>query len=108
MKQWTRLFILILGCFVAVNAFAQRNTSNKNPLLSVFQKMDANHDGILTAQEFVAANSQMGEAKAIAVYKELVNLGGSVTKGSVTGMAFPHFAKAYVAWVQAHSNQGQK
>jgi Ca2+-binding EF-hand superfamily protein len=108
MRLWTRLFILVLGCLVVANAFAQRNTTNKNPLLVVFQKMDANHDGILTVQEFVAANSQMGEAKATAVYKELVNLGGVVTKGNATGMAFPQFAKAYVAWVQARSNQGQK
>ncbi len=89
-------------------AFAQRNTNNKNPLLGVFQKMDTNHDGILTVQEFVAANSQMGEAKATAFYKELASLGGIITKGSVTGMAFPQFAKGYVAWMQTHSSQGQK
>ena len=108
MRLWTRSFILVLGCLVAVNALAQRNTNNKNPLLDVFQRMDANHDGILTVQEFVAANSQMGETKAAAFYKELASLGGMVTKGSVTGMTFPQFAKAYVAWMQAHSNQGRK
>ncbi|MGO9446733.1 MAG: hypothetical protein ACLPXB_18450 [Thiobacillaceae bacterium] len=108
MRLWTTLFILVVGCLVAVNTFAQRNTANKNPLLGGFQKMDANHDGILTVQEFATANPQMGEAKAVAFYKELASLGGVVTKGSVTGMTFPQFAKAYVAWMQAHSNQGQK
>ena len=107
MSLRTTLFILVVGCLVTANAFAQRNTTNKNPLLGVFQKLDANHDGILTVQEFVAANSQMGEAKATAVYKELVSLGGIVTKGSVTGMAFPQFVKACKAWSEAHPNQGQ-
>ena len=73
----------------------------------VFQKMDANHDGILTIQEFRRQLAD-GRGESRRSLKELVSLGGIVAKGSATGMNFPQFAKAYVAWIQAHSNQGQK
>ena len=53
-------------------------------LLNQFEKMDANHDGILTVQEFVAAHPKMGAAKASTIYKELASLGGTIKKGGVT------------------------
>ncbi len=106
MRLWTTLFSLVVACLVAVNASAQ--TPKKHPLLDRFNKMDANHDGILTVQEFVAAHPKMGEAKASTFYKELVSLSGTATKGGATGMTFPQFKKAHKAWREAHANQGQK
>jgi Ca2+-binding EF-hand superfamily protein len=109
MRPWTILFSLVVGCLVAVNAFAQGNACKKHPLRDRFEKMDTNHDGILTVQEFVAAHPKMGEAKATTFYKELATLGGTTTaKSGVTGMTFPQFKKAHKAWKEAHSQQGQK
>ena len=38
MRLWTTLFILVVGCLVAVNTFAQRNTANKKPFVGRFPK----------------------------------------------------------------------
>ena len=95
MKFATLLLSLVMACLVAANVSAQRNTSPKSPLAVFFEKMDTNHDGILTVQEFAAANSKLGAGKAVAVYKELATLGGTVQKGEATGMTFQQFAKAY-------------
>ncbi len=108
MRLWTTLFGLVVACLVAVNAPAQGNTPKKHPLLDRFEKMDTNHDGILTVQEFVAAHPKIGEKKATAFYNELVTLSGTTTKGGVTGMTFPQFVKAVKAWKEAHQNQGKK
>ena len=102
------LFSLAVACLVAANAPAQGNTARKHPLLERFEKMDTNHDGILTAQEFAAAHPRIGQAKANTVYNQLATLGGATTKGGVAGMTFPQFRKAVKAWRQAHPNQGQK
>lgn len=108
MRVWTMLLSLVVACLVAVNAPAQGNAAKKHPLRDRFEKMDTNHDGILTVQEFVAAHPKMGEAKAVTFYKELATLGGTTTKGGVMGMTFPQFKKAHKAWKQAHPNPGQK
>jgi hypothetical protein len=89
MKFATLLLSLVMACLVAANVSAQRNTSPKSPLAVFFEKMDTNHDGILTVQEFAAANSKLGAGK------ELATLGGTVQKGEATGMTFQQFAKAY-------------
>ena len=63
MKLWTMLFSLAVACLVAANAPAQgkfwRAPAKKHPLLERFEKMDTNHDGILTAQEFAAAHPRL-------------------------------------------------
>ena len=106
MKVWTMLFSLAVAYLAAVSAPAQGNTATKHPLRDRFEKMDANHDGILTVQEFVAAHPKIGAAKAGAFYNELATLGGTTTKGGVAGMTFPQFKKAHKAWREAHPNQG--
>jgi hypothetical protein len=107
MKLGTVLFGLVVGCLVTANAFAQADTPKKHPLLERFEAMDANHDGILTIQEFVVAHPKIGEAKAAAFYKGLATLGGTTTKGNVIGMTFPQFRKAHKLWKEAHPKQGQ-
>jgi hypothetical protein len=106
MKFSTLLLSLVMACLVTANVSAQKNTSPKSPFATIFGKMDTNHDGILTMQEFVAANSRIGAAKATALYKELAAMGGTVQKGRATGMTLQQFAKAYEAWKSTHSDKG--
>jgi hypothetical protein len=106
MKAWTMLLSLVVACLMAANAPAKGNPSKKHHLLDRFEKMDANHDGVVTVQEFVAAHPKAGEAKATTVYEGLMTLGGTTTKGGVTGMTFPQFKKAHKAWKAAHPKQG--
>jgi hypothetical protein len=106
MRVWTILLSLVVACLVAANAPAQG--TKKHALRDRFEKMDTNHDGILTVQEFAAGHPKLDATKAAAVYKELVTLGGVTTKNGVTGMTFPQFKKAHKAWKAAHPNQGQK
>ncbi len=106
MRVLAILFSLVAACLVAISADGA--TAKKHPLAERFQKMDTNHDGLLTLAEFVAGHPKMGATKATAAYKELVTLGGTTTKNGVTGMTFPQFKKAHKLWKQSHQNQGQK
>ena len=106
MRALMMLFSLVLACLATVNV--EGATAKKHPLAERFQKMDTNHDGILTLGEFIAGHPKMGTTQATAAYKELVTLGGTTTKNGVTGMTFPQFKKAHKLWKQSHQNQGQK
>jgi hypothetical protein len=106
MKVWTMLLSLVVACLVAATAAAQGTVSKKLTLLERFEKMDANHDGILTAQEFAAAHPKLGAKKAVAFYNELAALGGTTTKGGVVGMNLPQFKKAHKLWKESHPKQG--
>ena len=79
MRVWTLLLSLIVLCLVSVNATAQEQ-HKKHSLADRFAKMDANHDGILTLQEFVAGHPKLDKEKAEKFYNSLVGLGGSTTK----------------------------
>ena len=79
---------------VTVNAPAGEKQHSEDSLKAYFEKQDANHDGILTLDEFVAFRAKMGTEKATAIYNKLASLGGTTTKGSVTGMTFEQFKKA--------------
>ena len=50
-----------------------------------FQKQDANHDGILTLEEFVAFRSKMPPEQATILQQTRIP-GGMTTKDGVTGM----------------------
>ncbi len=110
------LLSLVLASLMTVQASAQeKKDAPKKPSLSErFDKMDTNHDGILTEQEFVAfhkaAHEGKGEAKAGTFYKELASLGGTTTKDNITGMNLDQFKKAHKAWRENHpkKNQGKK
>ena len=95
---------LMLACLVVSNAPALVNSkpTTKKPTLSQrFEKMDTNHDGILTEQEFAAAHSKLGN-KATTVFQAMEKLGGTTTKNGVTGMNFQEFKKAHLAWKKTH------
>jgi hypothetical protein len=85
-----------------LSAEAAKVVAKKQPLSKRFQKMDANHDGILTEAEFVTAHSKLDAAKAQKCYETLAALGGRTTKNGVMGMAFPQVKKAALAWRQSH------
>lgn len=104
MRVWTILLSLAVACLMAVNAPAQG--TKKHALRDRFEKMDTNHNGILTMQEFAAGHPKLDATKAATVYKELVTLGGATTKNGVTGMTFAQFKKAHKAWKAAHPKQG--
>jgi Ca2+-binding EF-hand superfamily protein len=76
---------------------APTQETKKGSLRDYFYKQDANHDGILTLDEFVAFRATMGTEKATSIYNKLASLGGATTKGSVTGMTFEQFKKAVEA-----------
>ena len=93
MRPWIMLFGLAVMCLVTANASAQQ--TKKHQFMDRFNAMDLNHDGILTMQEFVATNPQMGAEKAGAFYKKLASLGGVTTKDGVTGMTVQQFGNAW-------------
>jgi hypothetical protein len=59
--------------------------------------MDANHDGILTEREFVAAHHKTGTAQAAARYEGLAAKGGTTKRSGVTGMTLQQFKAAHTA-----------
>ncbi len=103
MRVWTMLLSLIVACLMAVNLPAQESKppAKKHPLLDRFEKLDTNHDGILTAEEFAAAHQKHGD-KAKTVFQALEKLGGTTTKDGVTGMTFQEFKKAHLEWKKTH------
>lgn len=103
MKMWTTALSLAVAFLVAVNAPAQ--TAKKHPLRDRFEKMDTNHDGILTQDEFVAGHPKAGPEKTTKFYNELASLGGTTTRNGATGMTLEQFRKAHKAWKQAHPKQ---
>jgi hypothetical protein len=67
-----------------------------NPYESAFHKMDANHDGIVTQHEFVAAHQKkLGAAQAAANYKQLAARGGTTRRNGATGMTLQQFKAAH-------------
>ena len=100
MRVWIMLLSLIVLCAMAVNGPAQQ-CAKKHTLWERFQKMDTNHDGIVTQAEFVAGHPKAG-AKAEKFYNDLIALGGTTTKGGATGMTFEQFKKAHKLWREAH------
>ncbi len=108
MRLWTILVSLIVGCLVAGNSLAQQNPPKKHHWRDRFEKMDTNHDGILTVQEFVAAHPKIGPEKATKFYNDLAALGGTTTKDGATGMTLPQFRKGHIEWNKAHPHHGQK
>ena len=105
MRLWTMLLSLMMLCVLAVNAPAQEQCKKHHSLADRFAKMDTNHDGILTLQEFVAARTKAGPAKAEAFYNKLTLLGGTTTKGSVTGMTLEQFRKAHKLLREQHAEK---
>lgn len=103
MRAWTMLLSLTVAFLVASTALAQGTepTAKKHPLLERFQKMDANHDGILTAEEFAVAHPKLGD-KAKTAFEALEKLGGTTTKDGATGMTFQEFKKAHLEWKKTH------
>ena len=78
MRFCTLLLSLAVACLVGIDADAQNTT--EHPLRDRFEKMDTNHDGILTLPEFVAGHPKMGAQKATQLYQQLVTLGGSTAR----------------------------
>lgn len=103
MRIWTMLLSLAVVFLVVMKAPA--HTAKKHSLRDRFEKMDTNHDGILTQAEYVAAHAKMGAKKATKRYNELATLGGTTTKNDVTGMTFHQFKKAHKEWKEAHSKK---
>jgi hypothetical protein len=104
-----RKLILGTGCFIlAVAGGLPANApacyqpyayhSHSRPSLdSAFHTMDANHDGILTQREFVAAHRNTSTAQAAAHYRSLAAHGGTTTRNGVTGMTLHQFKAAHMA-----------
>ncbi|MGA2799684.1 MAG: hypothetical protein ABSE63_19040 [Thermoguttaceae bacterium] len=108
MKAWTMILSLLAVCFVAGSAFAQKKEPpKKDPLLERFEKMDTNHDGIVSLKEFVAVNKEMGK-EAEKRFMELEKLGGSTEKKKEKGMTFEQFKKALEEWVKQHPKEPEK
>jgi Ca2+-binding EF-hand superfamily protein len=103
-RLWTMLLSLAVAYLVTagLSAEAAKVIAKKQPLSKRFQKMDANHDGILTEAEFVTAHSKLDAAQAKNCYEALAALSGTTTKNGATGMTFPQFKKAALAWRQSH------
>lgn len=104
MRLCTMLTAVIVACLIAVNASAQVSKEppiKKHPLLERFQKMDTNHDGILTEEEFAAAHPKHSD-KAKTAFGEMEKLGGTTTRDGVTGMTFQEFKKAHAEWKKLH------
>jgi Ca2+-binding EF-hand superfamily protein len=108
MRVWTVLLTLVVACLVATNAPAQtkKDPAKKHPVAERFAKMDANHDGILTQDEFVAAHTKMGDAKAKKAYEEISKVGGTTTKDGATGMTLEQFKKGIEEWRKSHPRKG--
>jgi len=77
--------------------YSSQSHRSHQSLESAFYKMDANHDGILTEREFVAAHQKTGTAQAAAHYKGLAARGGITTRSGVTGMTLQQFKAAHAA-----------
>jgi len=64
---------LLAGAAVAIGAeladAAQRARSKPNPAV-LFQKLDKNHDGVLTLQEFVGRRTGAKAMKAVQVFQK--------------------------------------
>jgi Ca2+-binding EF-hand superfamily protein len=86
---------------MASNAPAQQPVK-RHSLSDRFQKMDANHDGILSQAEFVAAHPKIGAVAAKELYRSLAVLGGTTTQSKTTGMTFEQFKKAHKLWKASH------
>lgn len=92
MRFWTALLSLLVASAVVASAPAQEKKEGKEgkrphmTLKERFDKMDANHDGALSEEEFVAGHSRMGE-KAKDVFKKM---GGTAEKG----VTFEQYKKA--------------
>jgi hypothetical protein len=66
-------------------------------LEAAFDKMDVNHDGILTEREFVVAHHKKGTAQAAARYEQLAAKGGITKRKGVRGMTLAQFKAAHTA-----------
>ena len=78
------------------SAYSSTHTSHAHQSAeSAFQKMDANHDGLVTQREFVAAHRKTGTSQAAAQYVQLAARGGTTTRSGVTGMTLQQFKAAH-------------
>jgi Ca2+-binding EF-hand superfamily protein len=96
MRFWTILLSLIVAGMVAVNAPAQEQKGGKKPHMTLkerFDKMDTNHDGTLSQDEFVAGHKRLGEEKAKALFAKM---GGTTDKG----LTFDQYKTAMEEWMK--------
>ena len=103
MRIWTMFLSLAMAALVTVNAPAGEKKHSEDSVKAYFEKQDANHDGILTLEEFVAFRPKMNADQATSFYKKLAAAGGTTTKDGVTGMTFDQFKKGIAASKPAHS-----
>ncbi len=86
------------ACNSGYGSHAHHTHYTQNPLESAFHKMDANHDGIVTQREFVAAHQKkLGTAQAATNYAQLAARGGTTTRNGATGMTLQQFKAAHGA-----------
>ena len=103
MRIWTMFLSLAAAVLVTAHAPAAEPKHSEDSLKDYFQKQDANHNGILTLEEFVAFRPKLGAEKATSFYKQLVAAGGTTTQNGVTGMTFDQFKKGIAAAKPTHS-----
>ncbi len=93
------MFVAMVGLPASAPACHHGTSSHhsKQSLESAFYKMDVNHDGVLTQDEYVAAHQKKGTTQAAAHYKKLAARGGTTTRNGVTGMTLRQYKAAHTS-----------
>ncbi len=104
MRFWTVLLSLLVAVAVVASVPAQekKGKEGKRPHVTLkerFDKMDANHDGALSEEEFVAGHPRMGD-KAKDVFKKL---GGTADKG----LSFEQYQKGMDQMMKARKKKAE-
>jgi Ca2+-binding EF-hand superfamily protein len=63
-----------------------------------FDRMDTNHDGVVSAKEFVAAHPKLGAERAEKIFKKM---GGGTGKG----LSFEQFKTAVEKWLASRQQR---